>query len=334
MRPADDGDPVAADGAGPAPAVGAAETAPAADDAVPRFWRALELPGLVDVHVHGMPQRLLDAGWAYFDRAGPLVGRPWPITYRWPEAQRTAHLRRLGVRAFPTLFYAHKPGMARGLNDWAADYARQQRAAGHGDVVHSATVFPEPDAGRDLAAALDEGARIVKVHVQVGSFDPRDPLLDEAWGLLSDAEVPVVVHTGNGPHRGAFTGPEIFAEVLARHPRLTAVIAHMGMPDFDEFLALATRFDRVHLDTTMVFVDFFGGADAQTALAQRLAPRLKDLQDRIVLGTDYPNIPYAYAHQLEALTRTGLDDDWLRSVCWHNGARLLGVETRSAVVEA
>jgi predicted TIM-barrel fold metal-dependent hydrolase len=47
------------------------------------------------------------------------------------------------------------------------------------------------------------------------------------------------------------------------------------------------------------------------------------LQDKVVLGTDYPNIPYAYAHQLEALTRPGLDDDWLRAVCWHNAHRLL-----------
>jgi predicted TIM-barrel fold metal-dependent hydrolase len=45
----------------------------------------------------------------------------------------------------------------------------------------------------------------------------------------------------------------------------------------------------------------------------------------VLLGTDFPNIPYAYAHQLEALTRTGLDDDWMRAVLWHNGARLFGV---------
>jgi predicted TIM-barrel fold metal-dependent hydrolase len=48
------------------------------------------------------------------------------------------------------------------------------------------------------------------------------------------------------------------------------------------------------------------------------------LQDRIVLGSDFPNIPYEYAVQLESLERLDLGDDWLRAVCHHNGARLLG----------
>lgn len=41
--------------------------APADDDAVVPFWRDLGLPGMVDMHVHVMPQPLLDKVWAYFD---------------------------------------------------------------------------------------------------------------------------------------------------------------------------------------------------------------------------------------------------------------------------
>lgn len=298
------------------------------DEAVRAFWRHLGLPGLIDTHVHVMPQRLLDKVWAYFDAAGPLIGRPWPIEYRWPQDQRLEHLRAIGVRAFPTLFYAHRPGMAAGLNDWGRDFAREQHALGHRDIVQSATVFPEEAAAAYTTAAIDAGARIFKVHVQVGGFDPRDPRLDPVWATLADAALPVVVHAGSGPAPGRFTGPGPFGEVLRRHPGLYAVIAHLGMPEFDQFLDLAEQFEHVHLDTTMAFVDFFGGVDVQTQLARSLAPRLAALTDRIVLGTDYPNIPYPYLHQLEALTRTGLDDDWLRAVCWDNGARLLGVAPR------
>ena len=47
--------------------------------------------------------------------------------------------------------------------------------------------------------------------------------------------------------------------------------------------------------------------------------------DRILLGTDFPNIPYRYLHQLEALARLDLGPAWLRAVCYENAARLFGL---------
>jgi predicted TIM-barrel fold metal-dependent hydrolase len=44
----------------------------------------------------------------------------------------------------------------------------------------------------------------------------------------------------------------------------------------------------------------------------------------VLLGSDFPNIPYSYTHQIEALERLDLGDDWLRAVLWENGARLFG----------
>jgi len=289
---------------------------PRSDAEVPAFWRSLGLPGLLDAHVHFMPEPVMRKVWAYFDSAGPLTGREWPIVYRWPEPARLAHLRGMGVRAFPSLVYAHKPGMAAWLNEWAREFA-----AANDDVLLSATIFPEPEVEAYLDDALRSGLRVVKVHVQVGGFDPRDPLLDPAWGMLADAGVPVVVHAGSGPAPGAFTGPGPIGEVLARHPALPMVAAHMGMPEYDEFLAFAERYANVRVDTTMCFIDFSGSI----ALGERLAPRLEALQDKVLLGADFPNIPYPYAHQLEALVRLGLGDDWLRAVCWDNAARLFGI---------
>jgi predicted TIM-barrel fold metal-dependent hydrolase len=160
------------------------------------------------------------------------------------------------------------------------------------------------------------------VHLHVGGFDPRDPLLHPVWGRLAESAVPVVVHCGSGPIPGRFTGPDVFAEVLAAHPRLVAVVAHMGMPEYSAFLDLAERHPRLHLDTTMAFTDFTA-AMAPFPLEER--PRLLALADRIVLGSDFPTIPYAYAHQIQALHRLDLGADWLRAVLWDNGARLLGL---------
>ncbi|WP_131742386.1 amidohydrolase family protein [Actinomadura roseirufa] len=292
---------------------------PGSDAEVPAFWRALGLPGLVDVHVHFMPPRLMSAVWAYFDEAGPLLGGRWPVRYRLPEDERIAILRRLGVRAFSSLAYPHRPGMAESLNEWTAEFA--ERVPG---CLPTGTFYPEPGAAAYVRRALEGGTRLFKVHLQVGGFDPRAPELDEVWGALAEAGVPALVHAGSGPVANGFTGPGPFGGVLARHPRLTAIVAHLGAPEYGGFFDLAGRYEGVHLDTTMVFTRFGG----MGAFPGELLPRVRDLglAGRILLGTDFPNIPYAYAHQLESLARLDLGDDWLRAVCWDAAAALFGLD--------
>ncbi|GAA3768245.1 amidohydrolase family protein [Micromonospora maritima] len=289
---------------------------PAEDEAVPAFWRRLGLPGLADVHTHFMPPRLLAKVWAYFDAAGPLVGTEWPIRYRWDDDTRVAYLGRLGVRTFTALAYPHRPGMAESLNRWTLDFAARTPGC-----LPSATFFPEPDAARYVAHALTAGARVFKVHVQVGGFRPTDPALDAVWGLLADAGVPVVVHAGHAPVGTAHTGPEPFAALLARHPRLATVVAHLGAPDYAAFLDLADRYAGVRLDTTMAFTSFF---DRFVPFPPTERPRLRELglAGKVLLGSDYPNIPYPYAEQLDGLARLELGDDWLRAVCWDNADAL------------
>jgi uncharacterized protein len=286
-------------------------------DEVAAFRRSLGLDALIDVHTHFMPQRVLDKVWAYFDSGGPLIGRPWPIEYRQEEEQRLRLLREFGVRAFTSMLYPHKPGMARWLNDWAADFAARTP-----DCLHTATFFAEPGAADDVRRALEQGARVFKSHLQVGAYDPNDPALKEVWGLLAEADVPVVTHCGSGPTPGPFTGPGPIATLLDRHPRLPLIIAHLGMPEYEDFLGLAEKHERVMLDTTMAFTSF---VEAAAPFPRRALPRLADLGDRVLLGTDFPNIPYTYGEALRALESTGLGTEWLRAVCHDNAARVFGL---------
>jgi uncharacterized protein len=292
---------------------------PPVDDAdVPRFWRELGLPGLVDAHVHFLPPRVQAKVWHYFEDAEAHYGAQWPIAYAIPDdAERLAVLDRLGVRAFPTLPYAHKAGMAAWLNDWSAEFAQRDPR-----VLHSATFYPEPEAPVYVAEALDRGARVFKVHVQVGDFDPRHPLLDPVWARLEETGTPVVIHCGSGPLAGEHIGPAPMAGLLQRHPRLQLVIAHLGMPEYTAFLELAERYERVHLDTTMFATDF---TEKLMPFEPADLPRLAALRDKVLLGSDFPSIPHPYAHQLAALARLDLGEDWLRAVLWENGARLFGV---------
>ena len=278
------------------------------------FWEELGLPGLIDAHVHFLPPNIQRAVYEQFDAAGPKIGREWPIRYRLQHDERVALLRDMGVRRFPTLPYAHKPGVATYLNAWSWEFA-----AGFPDVIWSGTFYPEPDASAYVADLLDAGVEVFKLHLQVGEFHLDHPDLDRVWGILEDAGTPVVLHAGSGPVGNRFTGPASTMRVLAKHPRLALVLAHMGAPEAEDFLTLAERYDNVRLDTTMVFTDFFPPYPAD------LMPRVADLGHKILLGTDFPTIPYAYAHQLESLARLDLGDEWLRQVCWANGAALFGL---------
>jgi predicted TIM-barrel fold metal-dependent hydrolase len=273
----------------------------------------LGIPGLFDVHVHFLPANIQAAVWRQFDEAGPKIGRPWPIRYRGTVEERVEQLRGFGVRRFSALPYAHKPGVATYLNDWAADFAAHVP-----ENLRSATFYPEPGVGDYVGAAIADGVEVFKLHTQVGEFHLDDPLLDEAWDQLAAAAVPVVVHVGSGPVGNAFTGPEHLRRLLARHPEVCVVVAHLGAPEFEEFLDLAAHHERTRLDTTMVFTEFF------VPFPDRLLPRLAGLGDKILYGSDFPNLPYDYDEQFRGLVRLlgrapGLDEDWLAKVCWHNG---------------
>jgi predicted TIM-barrel fold metal-dependent hydrolase len=286
------------------------------DEDVPAWWAALGLPGLFDVHVHFLPENVQRKVYAQFDEAGPKIGREWPIRYRGTHEERVGQLRAMGVRHFSALPYAHRPGIATYLNDWARSFAEQVP-----ECLWSATFYPEPDAPSYVDKLVADGAEVFKVHVQVGEFHLDDPQLDAVWGTLEDAGTPIVVHAGSGPVGNEFTGPDPLRRVLERFPRLAVVVAHMGAPEYADFLALAERFERTCLDTTMVFTDFF---EAEAPYPRDLVPRLVDLQGKVLLGSDFPTIPYPYAHQLEGLERLGMGEDWLRDVCWNNGSRLFG----------
>lgn len=90
--------------------------------------------------------------WAYFDGWRTPDGSRWPVTYRGDDAARPARLRAIGVRAFPALVYAHKPGMAQWLNDWAADFAGATP-----DCLQTFTFYPEPGVDAYVARALEAG---------------------------------------------------------------------------------------------------------------------------------------------------------------------------------
>ena len=97
---------------------------------------------------------------------------------------------------------------------------------------------------------------------------------------------------------------------------LQIVMAHPSFPWQDEALSVATHKPNVWIDLSGWSPKYFPKQLVQYANTL--------LKDRVLFGSDYPNIPYPYLHALEAVRRLDLGDDWVRAVCWGNGSALFG----------
>lgn len=101
------------------------------------------LPPVIDAHVHLFPDGLFDALWSWFETHG------WPVRYPLYSPAVVDFLLDRGVEHLVALHYAHRPGMARGLNRFVGELAA------HPQVTGLATVLPgEPDAASILEEAF------------------------------------------------------------------------------------------------------------------------------------------------------------------------------------
>lgn len=245
----------------------------------------------------------------------------WPIRYRLHAQETVRFLLDRGVGHVVALHYAHKPGMARTLNAFVGDIAR-----GEPRVVGLGTVFPgEPDATAIVEEAFALGLRGIKLHCHVQAVPPDAPELHDVYAACQRANRPVVIHAGREPSSTAYPkDPHALCEagrleaVLRSFPSLKLCVPHLGADEFAAYGKLLVRYDNLWLDTTMMLADYF---DVET-------PRwLLDVRpDRILYGSDFPNLPYAWDRELVRIKGAHLDDARLEMLLSGAARALYGFE--------
>jgi predicted TIM-barrel fold metal-dependent hydrolase len=269
---------------------------------------------IIDVHTHLMPERLFRAVRTYF-RA-----HLWHPRYDAPAEELVQTLLASGVRRFVFMPYAHRGGMARSLNHWVANV--QTTFAPHGIGLGTF----HPDDGElipELAsqAFVQLGLRGAKLHPQVGRFALDDPRLDPLYERVIEHDALLLVHAGRRPEGGEHVGARAFSRLMRRFPALKVVVAHSGADEFDAFFDLCGIYDNVYLDTAMVFNRFLGGPPP--------IQRILEFQDRVLYGSDFPNIPYRVESAIQSVLDLRLGRALEEKLLFTNAARLLGLDPTS-----
>lgn len=250
------------------------------------------LPGATDVHVHLMPDRLMRAiRGALNDEAG------WEFPHPTDRGPMEAELREHGVERYCALPYAHKPGIARELNEWVLD-----RAAVSEMCVPFATVHGDDEVGAVVREAFEAGARGLKFQCPVQEVGPDDPRLNPAFELAAEYDRPVLFHAGTAPmfRDSPHVGVDAFRSFFESYPEVRAASAHLGAFEVDEFVDVVREHDAAFLDTSFTmstavgdYVDF-DPDDVDDAV-------FEELSGSIMYGSDYPNIPHPYRAEYEGL---------------------------------
>ncbi len=135
---------------------------------------------IVDFHVHLFPGRLFEAIWKQF-----VADYGWSVLHRLYWRKSVAYLRERGVGPIVYSNYAHRPGVAKGLNDWNLAVLAEFT-----DLYCFAAFHPDDADGLAMAASLLDHPRILgfKLQLLVQRFTPHDerlfPREDEIDTLL------------------------------------------------------------------------------------------------------------------------------------------------------
>lgn len=277
---------------------------------------------IVDMHAHFFPAKLFSSIWEWF------TDHYWHISYRATPEGLAQELRDKSVTSFVTYNYAHKEGMAADLNRWTAEFARREQGA-----LPFATVMPQDDGNAEMLDELftDHGFLGIKLQPLVSDFYLCDERMMDIYRLLLDRGKILAVHAGTAPIANEYVGARYFEPVLEELPELKVVVAHMGAFEFDRFFDMVRRYPNVYLDTSVNFIDpeliaslvAMGKFPPLNVPASFDSNELLELSDRLLFGSDFPNIPYTYEDCIESILALGLGEEFNRRVFFENAEELV-----------
>ena len=133
------------------------------------------------------------------------------------------------------------------------------------------------------------------------------------------------MHVGREPKSTAYNcdpymicGADKLESVLRNFPELMICVPHFGFDETVTYRKLIEKYDNLWLDTTMILADYFPLEEPIELDKYRM--------DRIMYGSDFPNIPYAWDRELKCLSASGLPQEKLEWILSKSARTFFGLD--------
>lgn len=268
---------------------------------------------MIDIHAHFFPPKLFQAIWRYFETPGHEL---WKVKYELHGRELINTIKAHDVERLTTLVYAHKPGLAEYLNNFVYESASQ-----YPELIPFGTIFAGDRRCGKVAKTIfeDYGFFGIKLHPFVSKEEVDDRRFFPVYDMMQTMGKILITHTGSVPVYQRTDGATRLRRVLSRFPRLRVIVAHCGAFEYGDYHSLVQDFEFLYFDTAMNCVHH--------ELFSNSCPGRRffiDHQDRILFGSDFPNIPYEYSYQVEAIKKLGLGKSVEIKIFKDNAVKLLG----------
>jgi predicted TIM-barrel fold metal-dependent hydrolase len=276
---------------------------------------------VIDLHVHIAPYHMLrpEARRTFLvgkDNREEIEGysSDAPALLRLMDAER---IERIGIMNYisPDVI-----GPGPEVNDWALELA----SADPSRLIAFGSVHPRytADPGGDVGRLVERGARALKIHPPHQEFAANAYVngldgLAKIYLAAEEAGVPVTIHTGTSVFPGARSrlgNPMDVDDVAVDFPDLTILLAHGGRPLWmNEAFFVVRRHPNVYLELSGI----------PPARLLEWFPRLEEIADRVVWGSDWPSPGVASMRKnVEQFLALPLGDEARRKILYENAARL------------
>jgi hypothetical protein len=282
---------------------------------------------VVDVHVHIFPDEVADAYIRNYSehsgfqaRCGPTLKDLYQsyeglevvnfvILQQWQTSVpfESEHLKYVGeFDGYYTKYYFYS------FHPWLGKIQAENERL----LCFGAPHPDEPDCEEEFERVVnDYGLKGIKLHPCMQMFFLNDRRLFPIYERAEALGLPVLAHTGGDPIQGMelYGHPRDLDEVATAFPKLKLIIAHFGIPFFDEATELMGKHENVFADIsfTLEVID----PEQLSSLIRKVGV------DRVMFGSDYPFIEPKAA--IQNVLELNLSDEDKERILWKNAVEIL-----------